>query len=190
MNEEYWTKRYNEGQTGWDIGYASPQLIAAAEKHPKDTRILIPGAGNAYEAEALWKLGYKNTHVVDISKAPLDNLAQRVPDMPASQLIHSNFFELKGEFDVILEQTFYCALPPAMRDDYVRQMASLLPSGGMLTGLLFDFPLTEQGPPFGGDREEYKMRFSSLFEIIILETAPLSIEPRQGKEFYFELVKK
>lgn len=190
MDEHYWTQRYDEGKTGWDIGYPSPQLIAAAKKHPKEVRILIPGAGNAYEAEALWVMGYENIHVVDISKAPLDNLAKRVPGIPKAQLIHSDFFALEGTFDVILEQTFYCALPPAKRDDYVQHMASLLPQGGILTGLLFDFPLTEQGPPFGGDRAEYEARFKNQFDIRILETAPLSIEPRQGKEFYFEMVKK
>jgi len=57
LDEDYWSERYQEGQTGWDIGYASPQLIDFATTFPKDARILIPGAGNAYEAEAFMEDG-------------------------------------------------------------------------------------------------------------------------------------
>jgi len=71
LDEDYWSERYQEGQTGWDIGYASPQLIDFATTFPKDARILIPGAGKAYEAEALWKMGYVNVYVVDLTTEPL-----------------------------------------------------------------------------------------------------------------------
>lgn len=188
--ENYWTQRYEEGNTGWNIGYASPQLIAAAEKFPKDARILIPGAGNAYEAEELWNKGFKNLFVCDISKPPLDHLKERCPDFPEEQLLYGDFFALEETFDLVLEQTFFCAINPNLREAYVKKMHAILSPNGTLTGLLFDFPLTETGPPFGGSEVEYRERFAPLFEINILEKSTLSIQPRLGKEFYFELVKK
>ncbi|GIV42652.1 MAG: hypothetical protein KatS3mg034_1962 [Vicingaceae bacterium] len=54
MKREYWEERWNKGETGWDIGYASPPLIEyAMQLEDKNKKILIPGAGNAYEAEFL-----------------------------------------------------------------------------------------------------------------------------------------
>lgn len=189
--EDFWTKRYSENQTGWDIGYPSPALIDFVEKEVgKEAKILMPGAGNAYEASWMMENGWKNVHVLDISPIPLQNLQARNPKFPASQLIKGDFFKHSGTYDFILEQTFFCALPPSMREDYISQMASLLPGGGMLAGLLFQFPLTDQGPPFGGSKSEYLERFSPFFEIRHMDTSKLSIKPRKGNELWFEAVRK
>jgi Thiopurine S-methyltransferase (TPMT) len=52
--ESYWTNRYNDQSTGWDIGYPSTPLKEYIEQLTnKNIHILIPGAGNAYEAEYL-----------------------------------------------------------------------------------------------------------------------------------------
>ena len=190
LDEDYWSERYQEGQTGWDIGYASPQLIDFATTFPKDARILIPGAGNAYEAEALWKMGYVNVYVADLTTEPLQALQNRVPDFPSSQLIHNNFFEVEDQFDLILEQTFFCALDPSLRSDYASHMFKILAPGGKLGGLLFNFPLMETGPPFGGSEAEYRALFEQKFTLLNLHTSTQSIEPRNGKEFFFELEKK
>lgn len=189
LDEQYWSARYAEGKTGWDIGHASPHLIEAAHSVAKDTRILIPGCGLGWEAEQLWKEGYSNIFICDISGKPLDAFAVRVPDFPKSQLLHTDFFSLKARFELILEQTFFCALPPGRRDDYVQKMYDLLTAGGALKGLLFDFPLTEEGPPFGGSESEYRQRFTEVFDDFTIERAQRSIAPRQGKEFYFEALK-
>lgn len=192
LDQTYWTERWNTGQTGWDIGYPSPALLDFVFTHiRKDETILIPGAGNAYEAEALHRKGYKNIFVVDIAHVPLQNFIKRVPEFPVHQLIHSDFFELGNmRFDVILEQTFFCALNPSLRDQYVQTIHHLLHPGGQVAGLLFDFPLTNEGPPFGGSYHEYMTRFSKYFEIITLERCAKSIEPRLGKEFFFHFKKK
>ncbi|GCD77017.1 MAG: methyltransferase domain-containing protein [Thermaurantimonas sp.] len=192
LDQAYWTERWLKGETGWDIGHPSPALIDFAVNHiPTDARILIPGAGNAYEAEELLHLGYSHVYVVDISEVPLRNLKKRFPDFPTNQLLHNDYFNLEGyQFDFILEQTFYCALNPSLRDNYVRKSYELLTSDGQMAGLLFDFPLTEAGPPFGGCYEEYLDRFSRYFEILTLEKTNKSIQPRMGKEFFFHVKKK
>ena len=66
----------------------------------------------------------------------------------------------------------------------------MLNKGGKLVGLLFDFPLTEEGPPFGGSLEEYKNTFSKQFNIKILETSFNSIKPRLGRELFIIFEKK
>ncbi|PKD17799.1 SAM-dependent methyltransferase [Salegentibacter salinarum] len=191
FSSEFWSQRYEQNQTGWDIGEVSTPLKHYIDQlEDKELKILIPGAGNAYEAEYLFKQEFKNVYVADISKKPLHNLKTRFPDFPEEQLLHIDFFEIEDSFDLILEQTFFCALPIASRQEYAKKSADLLNENGLISGLLFKFPLTEQGPPFGGNKEEYLTYFSPYFEIEILETCYNSIKPRQGNELFFKFRKK
>lgn len=185
LNESFWTNRYQTHETQWDIGYASPALMAYMEGKPLDAQILIPGAGNAYEAEALWKKGFKNITVLDISTIPLENLKKRIPEFPDTQLQCVDFFAFEGVFDVILEQTFFCALDPSLRFEYVKKMAELLAPTGELAGLLFDAPMNADKPPFGGSKVEYVELFATHLRVLEMETSPLSIAPRAGKEVFF-----
>lgn len=188
--ENYWSQRYREHNTPWDMGSASPPLTAFLQRlNDKTKKILIPGAGNAYEAEWLWKNAFSNTYVVDIAREPLEALQKRIPDFPSEQLLHMDFFDLDQQFDLIIEQTFFCALPPDWRERYSQKMHDILKPGGQIFGVLFDFPLTEQGPPFGGNREEYQERFAKHFKIHKLERCYNSIAPRQGNEVFFRLLK-
>jgi len=186
FNKAYWDNRYKENKTGWNIGYASPPIKEYIEQlNDKSASLLIPGAGNSFEAEFLWDQGFSNTYVLDIAKQPLENLKDRVKSFPKEQLLHQDFFELNRTIDFIIEQTFFCALNPDLRKRYVEKMHQLLKPNGKLVGLLFDFPLTESGPPFGGSIEEYKSIFSNFFRIKTLERATNSIKERQGKELFF-----
>jgi len=193
LNREYWQQRYLNRHTGWDLGAVSPPIAAYADQlEQKDLRILLPGAGRGYEAEYLYRKGFEDLTVVDIAPYPLERLHDRLPEeFPSSRLIETDFFEFNdGLFDLVLEHTFFCALPPELRTRYAEKMASLLEPGGKLAGLLFNFPLTDGGPPFGGSREEYLQLFEPYFEIRILEEARNSIPPRAGRELFFIFEKK
>lgn len=124
----YWSERYQEQLTGWDIGAPSLPLKTYIDQlDNKDMHILIPGAGNAYEAEYLFKNGFKNVFVMDISAIPLRNFKERVPEFPDKHLIQANFFEHRGHYDLILEQTFFCSFLPTKvnRQLYAKTMAKL-----------------------------------------------------------------
>ena len=59
FSNEFWTQRYEQNQTGWDIGEISRPLKEYIDQlEDKNLKILIPGAGNAYEAEYLFKQGF------------------------------------------------------------------------------------------------------------------------------------
>lgn len=96
----------------------------------------------------------------------------------------------ENTIDLIVEQTFFCALEPALRKKYVQKTHTLLKEKGKLIGLLFQFPLTTKGPPFGGSKTEYENLFKNDFSIKILETAHNSIKPRQNNELFFIFEKK
>lgn len=190
--KEFWQKKYTQENLRWDIGYVSPPLKAYIDQlDNKALKILVPGAGNGYEVEYLWQEGFKNIFVIDIAPEPLRRLKEKLKQFPGDRLIEGDFFELRETgFDLILEQTFFCALPPRNRPDYVSKMYNLLKPGGKLAGLFFSFPLTEAGPPFGGDTLEYQKLFSPYFSIHTLEPSRNSIPPRQGNELFFIFERK
>ncbi|QED36340.1 methyltransferase domain-containing protein [Antarcticibacterium arcticum] len=183
---EFWSSRYRENSIGWDLGEISPPLKAYIDQlNDKTLNILIPGAGNSYEAEYLFKKGFENVYVVDIAKEPLANLKERVPEFPEGQLMHVDFFEMQGKFDLILEQTFFCALPVNLREAYAHKVADLLKENGKIAGVFFNTHFTKEGPPFGGSKEEYLTYFSKSFSIETIEPCYNSILPREGNELFF-----
>ena len=192
--EKFWSDRYDNQLTGWDIGYPSTPIKEYFDQvEDKNLRILIPGAGNAYEAEYLHQQGFTNVFVMDIAPQPLEQFGQRVPTFPKKHLIQTNFFEHQGKYDIIVEQTFFCSFPPLLesRQAYAKQVANLLVKGGKLVGLWFTFPLKGDlvRRPFGGSKEEYISYFEPYFDIRILELCYNSIKPRQGNELFGLMMK-
>lgn len=190
LNRDFWENKYLEKETQWDAGAITTPIKEYVDQlTSKELKILIPGAGNGYEAEYLWKKGFKNVFILDFAKEPLDNFKNRNPDFPNVQLIRDDFFNLEDSFDLIIEQTFFCAISPDLRKHYATQMDKLLKPNGKLVGLLFDFPLSEVGPPFGGDYQSYHSLFSTIFVVRKLERCFNSIKPRRNKEFFILLEK-
>lgn len=185
LSEEYWNNRYAENNAGWDIGNVSTPIKEYIEQlSNKEIAILIPGAGNAYEAEFSFHSGFTNTYVLDFAALPLQNIKKRMPDFPDKQLIQQDFFLHRGQYDLIIEQTFFCAIHPGLRKRYAQQMKTLLKPGGKLVGLLFNDTLNNEPPPFGGNKQEYELLFSELFDVKVMEPCYNSIKPRQGRELF------
>tara|TARA_B100000900_G_scaffold406169_1_gene416818 strand:+ start:2769 stop:3347 length:579 start_codon:yes stop_codon:yes gene_type:complete len=190
LNKDFWNNRYKNKEMGWDIGYASTPLKNYIDQlEDKEIRILIPGCGNAYEAEYLHLKGFKNVFLLDIAPMALQQFSERVPEFPKKNIIQENFFVHQGSYKLILEQTFFCAINPEIRDKYVHKMHQLLIRKGKLVGLLFAEEFENDHPPFGGTKEEYIKLFSPLFRIQKMELANNSIEARKGKELFIQLIR-
>ena len=136
------------------------------------------------------ELGFTNLTVLDIAPLAVEKLQDRLQSYPSVRILCEDFFEHVDNYDLILEQTFFCALPPSMREQYVQKMAELLVPQGKLVGLLFATEFDKAGPPFGGTTEEYLQLFSPYFTDAILEPCRNSIRPRQGNELFVKWVKK
>ncbi len=190
-SKEYWQAQYQYNQIGWDVGYISTPIKEYIDQlSDKNLSILIPGAGNAYEAEYLYKKGYHNTTVLDIAKTPLENIKNRFPLFPDAQLIEGDFFMHDGKYDLIIEHTFFSAFPLTYREKYVNKMHELLNPNGKLVGLLFDKDFGNPFPPFGGDYQTYFDLFSKKFNINCLEKAYNSIKPRLHYEFFINFERR
>ena len=185
LTDKYWNNRYLNDDFSWDIGDVSTPLKAYIQQlNDSDLKILIPGAGNSYEAEFLFSLGFQNVYVLDFAEAPLQNIKKRIPNFPNHQLIQKNFFDHHGQYDLIFEQTFFCAINPSLRKQYAQHMLELLKPNGKLVGLLFNDVLNIDKPPFGGNKLEYQTLFSPLFDIKLMEPTYNSIKPREGRELF------
>ncbi|MEO5790264.1 methyltransferase domain-containing protein [Gelidibacter sp.] len=191
LSESFWDNHYKNEDTGWDLGVISPPLKSYFDQLTnKDLRILIPGGGNSYEAEYLHNNGFKNVYVVDLSNTALNNIKIRVPSFPAAHLIHKNFFDLEMSFDLIIEQTFFCAIDPKLRPAYTAKSSQLLNKEGEIVGLLFDDTFSNDKPPFGGCKTEYVGYFEPYFNIYKMELAYNSHPKRDGRELFLKAQKK
>ena len=191
LSDTFWNNRYKNNDFGWDIGCVSEPLKKYIEQlENKELKILIPGAGNAYEAEFLFNHGLKNVYVLDFAEAPLQNIKKRLPKFPDNQLIQQDFFKHNGQYDLIIEQTFFCAIDPKLRKRYVQQMKELLAPNGKLVGLMFNDVLNTDKPPFGGNKDEYQKLFSGTFDIKKMEPCYNSIKPREGRELFVMMQNK
>ena len=120
--KDFWQQRWLNGKTGWDVGYAAPPIAEYIDTlKDKNIKILIPGAGNAYEAEYLYNKGFTNVYVMDIASKPLENFKERVKDFPSDHLLLEDFFKHTGEYDLIIEQAFFIAIDPKLRGEYVEE---------------------------------------------------------------------
>jgi methyl halide transferase len=192
LDKSFWDQRWQNEQTGWDLGAASPALIRFFEQHQilLNTNILIPGCGNAWEAAALAERGYANITLCDISPILCDKLQVRFAENPGIHVVCADFFSLSGPFDLVIEQTFFCALKPELRNDYAEQMAAIIKPGGLLAGLWFSVEFPFDGPPFGGNPNDYIRLLQKEFEILEAGPCDYSVKPRQGNEWFIVARKK
>lgn len=191
LNNTYWNQRYLKNEIGWNIGEASIPLITYINQlHYSNLSILVPGAGNAYEATYCYNKGFENVFVLDWSEIAINNFKKNTPTFPTNKTFCEDFFNHQGQYDLILEQTFFCAIDPNLRVKYVEKMHQLLKPKGKLVGLLFNKEFEKEGPPFGAVKTTYETLFKPFFNLIVLETCFNSITPRKGTELFFIFEKR
>lgn len=190
LDQSYWNERYLNAQTGWDLGTVSRPMERIIDSlTDKHAAILIPGAGNAHEATYLLSKGFQNITVLDIAPAPVERLKKELTN-PAIKIIQGDFFDHEGSYDLILEQTFFCALESRFRESYPKHASALLKKNGVITGVLFNFTTQRKEPPYGGTPQEYQSIFSPYFNLEKMIDCNWSENDRAGKELFIHFTKK
>lgn len=192
-SKKYWNDRYNNNDVGWDIGKVSHPIKQWFD-HESDIskKILIPGAGRGFEVGYAYEIGFKNVYYLDFSNSASQKFKKQFPNFPKSQIITDNFFNLSNYnnyFDIIIEQTFFCAISPNKRVQYINKNFELLRKNGKIIGLLFNINLNEKSPPFGGTKESYELLFKAKFNILKIETCYNSVSPRANNELWISMEK-
>ena len=190
LDANYWNNRYLNQETSWNLFAVSPLLKAYFEQlSSKNARILIPGCGNAYDAECLITLGFTNITLIDIAEEAIKTMREKFANEPSIRVLHQDFFTLDETFDLVIEQTFFCALDPSLRSRYVSKMHEILVPNGKIAGLLFNKQFVKN-PPFGGSIEEYQALFSPFFTIKTMSPCYNSVVTRADTELFVIFCKK
>ena len=193
LDNSFWNIRYQNNQTGWDLGEISNPIKKWFDNQEnKKINILIPGAGKGHEVKYGFENGFENIFYMDFSSRASDLFKEICPRFPKDQILIGDFFSLKKPlfFDVIIEQTFFCAIDPTLRPNYIKKTNEILKENGKIIGLLFNREFDTNGPPFGGTEKEYRGLFNSKFNFKKFENSLLSSLPRKEYEFWIELIKK
>lgn len=191
FNEKYWSERYKYQLTGWDAGTITTPLKKYIDQlEDNSIRILIPGCGYGHEVKYLYDQGFINVVVIDFINEPVNGLRSYCKSWGNSQFLVGDFFDHTGEYDLILEQTFFSSIDTSKRADYARKCFDLLNDEGKLVGLLFNIQFPGDVPPFGGTKAEYAGYFNPYFELNVFEQSYNSIKPRRGNELFINLKKR
>ncbi|MCA4807493.1 class I SAM-dependent methyltransferase [Myroides odoratimimus] len=191
FDKEFWEKKYANSEAQWNAGSITTPIKEYIDQlTKKDLAILVPGIGHGHELMYLYENDFTNISGLDFTIVGALEAYGLMNNFPYGDVILEDFFEHEGQYDLIIEQTFFCSLPINKRSDYVEKMHDLLKPGGKLVGVLFDCYFNQETPPFGGNKEEYLEMFKEKFNIQVLETAHNSIKPRAGRELFFIINKQ
>lgn len=148
----FWDKQYSAVE-GYKYG-TRPNAFLMAEAHrlPPHARILVPGDGEGRNGAWLASQGHE-VLTVDISevgvaraRALATNLGVRIDTLVADLKVWT---PPTGTFDAVV--LTYLHMPPAMRTEVHRKVATALRSGGLL--LLEAFHPRQLGRSSGGPKE-------------------------------------
>lgn len=188
MEKEFWLERWERQEIGFHQDEVNPYLREYWEELcvGRDDAVFVPLCGKSLDMQWLHEQGHP---VLGVELSPLAVHAffeesGRVPHHVASEkfaccvadeicLLCGDFFDLsKGDLEhvkVVYDRASMVALPPEMREDYVRHLMSVLPPGTKILLVTFDYPQHEmQGPPFAVSVQEVEALYRDCAEIRLL----------------------
>ena len=186
-SREDWQDHYDSNDLGWDLGQVAPPFVELWEKGKLSLgKVLLQGCGRGHEVIFLAENGFEVTGI-DFSEGAVTYLGNALKKRNLKgRVLHQDLFSLDdthdGVYDLVIEQTFFCAISPRQRQDYVLKVSRMLKPGGMLVGLFYHTD-KQGGPPYNTTREDIETHFSENFEIQELDKTSLSSEQRKGKEW-------
>ena len=168
MQAEFWLKKWELGETGFDQRTVNEILESCwpAVEAPADATVLVPLCGKSLDMRWLAEQGHAivGVELSAVACQAFFDTIERVPRVSTARSLRAWIAEpyriLQGDFmiattaDIGAVSFFYdraalVAMPPDMQPGYTRHLLSLVPSGA--TGLVncLEYPPEEmQGPPF------------------------------------------
>jgi thiopurine S-methyltransferase len=199
MELSYWQSRWRKGNIGFHMKDGYPQLREYWKSLPlpASPKVLVPLSGKSKDMQ--WIAGQDgNVTGVEISELAVrqfydeSGIAANVSSYSSFSIYRSkditlwcgDFLKLPEskmpEFDLIYDKSALVALPPKMRQKYVKKIISL--SGARTHILLHGFSYNQQemnGPPFSVPVKEVESFYEDEFSIKMLEKNSLNTEKFQ-----------
>lgn len=192
-SEKFWSDLYKSKDTGWDLNQPAPALkdMLPRLKLPK-SKVLVLGSGRAHDAALFAELGHVVT-AVDISPDAIAEAKKLYGHYPNLNFMVADALHLPqnmhNSFDIVFEQTCFCAINPSLRSDLVKAWRKYLHDQGMLLGIFFVVE-KPSGPPFGGSEWEIRQRLKEHFQFLFWGRWKNSVPKRQGRELFVYAKKK
>lgn len=185
---EYWENVYHtDGNPSWNLLEPAKALkeMLPKLKLPK-SRILVLGGGEGHDASLFAEAGHLVT-VVDFSKVAIVKGRERYKNLSNLNFVLENIFNLdttwNHSYDLVVEHTCFCAIPPSQRKQLVDIYARVLHDQGQLMGVFFAM-LKRAGPPYGSSELEIKNHLDKKFQILVANRFRKSVPRREGRELY------
>lgn len=187
-----WEQCYRDGETPWDKGSPAPPLLELIERHGVELwgggPVLVPGCGLGHNVRALAANGIPALGL-DISPTAVEMAREQAAEGACYEV--GDFLDpawrVGRSFSAIWEHTCFCAIDPALRENYAQATAELLLPGGVFAAAFYLTPhnLGEDGagPPFGASTHEIDALFSQWFERIAAWVPETAYPGREGREW-------
>ena len=179
-----WEQRYLSNNIPWNKGYAAPPLAEVLSRFKLTGNVLVPGCGFGYDVRLLAETGSEILGL-DISHYAIYK-ANTFPNISKESYQVGDFFSFsqtcKVKFNWIFEHTFFCAIDPSQRNDYVRSALRLLSKKGYLIAIFFIHIDDPEGPPYPISHNEIDTLFNSYFDTLDQWVPNSSYPGREGRE--------
>lgn len=165
-----WNARYENSDTPWDKGFASPPLVEFLERRPLSGAVLVPGCGTGHDVRVLAEQG-ASVVGMDIAPGALRKAAS-FESVADERYVLGDFLNLEsdfvGRFDAVFEHTCLCALEPSQRSEYAASVVRALKPGGFYLAVFFLEVMDPDGagPPYGIDAAEIDALFGGYFDVV------------------------
>jgi hypothetical protein len=182
-----WDEKYQRGESPWDKGAPSPPMKQYLERHAVRGRTLVPGCGRGHEVALAAEHGLDATGL-DIAPTAVAEAQEKYPQL-ADRFVTGSLFDppqdFYSAFDVVLEHTCLCALPPSLRPKYRQGIDLTLRRGGLLIGVWYINPNLdpgEEGPPYPFSVLDLTTLFADGYEIVDDYVPDVAFPGREARE--------
>ncbi len=186
VSDDFWDKRYQTKEIGWDLGRESPVLASEwAQLRPRlkgDEELVVVGAGLGHDAHFFNQQG-QSVLGLDSSPTAEHQARLRYPNLRYQVADAFEWARAHSGVGAIFEHTFFCAIHPSLRRSWLKQAFEALKPGGLYLGV-FWFLYRPSGPPFGLTQWELRELSRDLFLIKDWRLSHASVDRRFGQEYW------
>ncbi len=192
MEPNFWHERWQQNQIGFhedDVNPALTRNIDALDLH-SGNRVFVPLCGKTLDIGWLLSRGYQVAGAelselavqqlfADLGVEPTTSEAGNLTRYQASgiDIFVGDIFDLSaaqlGEVHGVYDRAAMVALPAPMRVRYAAHLAAITQNAPQLL-ITFEYDQSlMKGPPFCVPNDEVRQHYSTLYQMMLLSSAPL-----------------
>lgn len=202
MKNDFWLERWERDEIGFHQGELNPYLRQYWQELylAPESEVFVPLCGKS--RDMLW-LHQQGHHVLGVELSPVAVQAFFLENGYSPQHAFSGKFEssetdkiriLCGDFfdlskddlahvSAVYDRASLIALPPEMRNSYIRHLTNILPQATKILLITVDYPQTEMtGPPFAVPAEEVEALFRNYAQVVLFKQMDVIAQNPRFKE--------